>query len=654
MGFTVTHSYSDDFVNLMEHLGTKYGKKIFDLDGIGLQLDFNAFRENFFGVSVAADGSVDPNANVDDVSPITFTAEFSKPSERLDSYYVLYSELLNITSKQVADEIIEHQLIGDIYINDMHGISSRKPYCFNYATFDVLTMGLPMVNKIVSLPPKHLLAFRSQLEQFITIASNSTLGATGMADLLISMSFYMRHILDTKSDAHFHFATEEDCWEYFRQTLISFIYTMNQPMRANQSPFSNVSIYDRAFLENLVADIIFPDGTRPDVDLIMQMQDVYIDTMNDEMARTPITFPVTTLCLSTEDGEIKDPEFLEKVSPKAIEYGFLNVYMGSSSTLSSCCRLRSSTKNEFFNSFGAGSSKIGSLGVVTINLPRLAYLSKDDADFEDSVKKFVRITAMVNQAKRNIIQYGIDVEKEPLYNLGFMELNKQYSTTGINGLYECLDILGHNILTEDGQDYATHLLSMINEVVDECQEKYRKPHNIEQIPGENTSIKFCRKDKYLGYDLGLEMYSNQFVPLTSDVSMLDRILIQGKLDQFMSGGSVLHLNVAEKLEDPKDFVDLVKFCAQSGVIYFAINYLLNKCENGHMTIGLADKCPTCGAEIIGKYTRVVGFLTEVSNWHKVRREKDFPNRRFYQTTNFNDTRETLVPVKKEDPEEDNV
>jgi len=648
MSYVVEHSYSDDFVNLMHALGEKYGNKIFDLDGIGSQLDFNNFRENFFGVRVVADGSVDPNANVDDISPVTFTVEFSKPSERLDSYFVLYQELLNLTSKKDADEIIERQLIGDIYINDMHGISSRKPYCFNYATFDVLTMGLPMVSKVTSLPPKHLLAFRSQLEQFITIASNSTLGATGMADLLISMSYYMRHILETKSDAHFHFVSTEDCWEYFKQTLVSFIYTVNQPMRGNQSAFTNVSIYDRAFLESLVADIIFPDGTHPDVDLIMQMQDIYIDTMNEEMERTPITFPVTTLCLSTENGIIKDEDFLKKVSPKAILYGFLNVYMGSSSTLSSCCRLRSSTKNEFFNSFGAGSSKIGSLGVVTINFPRLAYLSESDEDFETKLTHLIKITGIINQAKRNIVQAGIDSGRHPLYNLGFMDLDKQYSTTGVNGFYECLDILGHNILTEDGQDYAVHLMQLINSVIDEMQDKYHKPFNTEQIPGENTSIKFCKKDKYLGYDLGLELYSNQFVPLTSDVSMLDRIIIQGKLDKFFSGGSVLHLNVDTIIENPDDFVDLVKFCAKSGVVYFAINYLLNKCENDHMTIGLYDKCPKCGAPIIGKYTRVVGFLTEVSNWHKVRREKDFPNRRFYQNLNYNEKTETVLPVKLED------
>lgn len=646
MGYIVTHSYSDDFVNLFTSLAEKYGKKIFDLDGIGKQLDFNLFRENFFNSSVVADGSVDPNANVEDMSPVTYTFEFSKPSERLDSYFVLYQELLNTVSKQVADEVMERQLIGDIYINDMHGIASRKPYCFNYATFDVLTMGLPMVGKIVSLPPQHLLAFRSQLEQFITIASNSTLGATGMADLLISMSYYMRHILETKSDAHFHFVSEEDCWEYFKQTLVSFIYTVNQPMRGGQSPFSNVSIYDRPFLESLVADIIFPDGTTPDPDLIQKMQEVYIDTMNEELRRTPITFPVTTACISTEDGEVKDLEFVKFISEKNLENGFINIYMGDSSTLSSCCRLRSSTKNEFFNSFGAGSSKIGSLGVVTINFPRLAYLSKSDEEFEANLKHLIDITAVINNAKRSIVQQGIDIEKEPLYNLGFMELSKQYSTTGVNGFYECLDILGKNILTEDGQKYAVKIMQLMNKEIDALQDKYKTVHNIEQVPGENVSIKLNMKDKYLGYDLGLDMYSNQFIPLTSDVSMLDRILIQGKMDRWFSGGSILHLQISEKLEKAKDLEDLILFAAKSGVVYFAVNYLLNKCENLHMSVGLNSVCPKCGGKIIGKYTRVVGFLTEVSNWHKVRRIKDFPNRRFYSGVDVNNPQKTISVAEK--------
>ena len=166
------------------------------------------------------------------------------------------------------------QLNGDIYIHDFHGVAAGEPYCFNYTTYDIMTKGLPMVKKVKSLPPKYLYAFKSQLEQFTVIASNSTLGATGLADVLVVMSYYMKNILETKSDANFHFATEEDCWRYLKENLVSFIYTINQPMRANQSPFTNVSIYDKYFLEKLAGDYIFPDGSSPDIEIIQKMQDI--------------------------------------------------------------------------------------------------------------------------------------------------------------------------------------------------------------------------------------------------------------------------------------------------------------------------------------------------------------------------------------------
>ena len=171
--------------------------------------------------------------------------------------------------------------------------------------------------------------------------------------------------------------------------------------------------------------------------------------------------------------------------------------------------------------------------------------------------------------------------------------------------------------------------TILNEEIDKAQALYKAPHNCEQVPGENASIKLCAKDRYLGYDLDLDFYSNQFVPLTVETDMLNRIKIQGKLDEYFSGGSVLHLNIEEGVENYEDIVALTKFCAKAGVAYFAFNYLLNKCEDNHMSVGHRDICPICGKPIVGQYIRVVGFLTDVRFWHKVRREKDFPNRVFY-------------------------
>lgn len=634
MGYVIEFSYEDDFVELMNSLKKKYGEGIFDLDGIGKQLDLNAFGKGFFTSKVTADASVDPNSNVDDTSIITYNIESNKSQLRLDSYYMLWDAMKkNNVPKEVREEIMELQINGGIYINDFHGISSSSPYCFNYSTLDVLYQGLPMVKKITSVAPKHLLAFKSQIEQFVVIAANSTLGATGMADLIISMSYYMKHILETKSDAHVHFVSEEDCYEYYKQQVTSVIYTFNQPQRGNQSPFTNVSIYDHPFMESICEGIVFPDGSTPDLDLIDKLQDLFLDVMNEELERTPITFPVVTACVSVENKRPKDLDFLRKMVEKNLKYGFINFYFGSTATLSSCCRLRSNTNNEFFNSFGAGSTKIGSLGVVTINFPRLAYLARDKDDFEQNLRKLVQYTGIINEAKRALVRHRISTGHMPLYSLEFMEEQKQYSTTGVNGFYECLQLLDVPLDSEEGQAYAVRIMKILNEEIDKMQQLYKAPHNCEQVPGENSSIKLCKKDKYLGYDIGVELYSNQFIPLTYPTDILNRIKIQGLLDEYFSGGSVLHLNIEEEITDVDSEVDLLLYCIKSGVIYTAICYLLNQCENSHMTVGHLAKCPICGAKIIGKYQRVVGFLTCVEFWHEVRRTIDFPNRVFYNNLN---------------------
>lgn len=624
-------TYDQEFDDLMMYLRSKYPQKLFDLDGIGEQTDMSKFSKKFFASNTTADASVDANANVDDISVIAYSTELPKPFFRLNSYYILWKELKRLYGHKTANEIVEMQLTGDIYIHDFHGIGAGMPYCFNYSTYDIMTKGLPMVKKIKSSPPKHLYAFKSQLEQFTVLASNSTLGATGLADMLIVMSYYVKNILNTKSDAHFTFLNEEDCWKYIRENLISFIYTVNQPMRANQSPFTNISIYDNEFLKELVNDYLFPDLSKPDIKIIKRLQEIYIDIMNKEQERTPITFPVTTACFSVNDnGDIKDQEFLKFIAEKNKKFGFINIYIGKSSTLSSCCRLRSDKTNEYFNSFGSGSSKIGSLGVVTVNFPRIAVKSKGDIfTFMKELERCVDVSTKVNNAKRYIVKKRINNGNHPLYTLGFMSLEKQYSTTGVNGLNEAIEIMGYNILEFNGQDFALKVINKINEINDKTSKKYGSPHNCEQIPAEGTSIKLADKDKLLKYQDKYDIYSNQFIPLITNADLLDRIKLQGLFDSHFSGGAIAHINVDTKINDTILIENLIKSCAKMGVVYFAINYNLQECENGHMSVGNNKKCSICEGKIINNYTRVVGFLTNVKNWHKTRREQDYPNRQWY-------------------------
>lgn len=627
-------SYEQEFDDLLMYLRSKYQKELFDADGIGEQLDLCKFSKRFFAknTSTTADASIDANANVDDISVISYTNELKKPFERINSYYMLWKEMRREFNLELANKVVEMNLIGDIYINDFHGVGGGLPYCYNYSTYDIMTNGLNMVKKIHCEPPKYLSAFKSQLEQFVTIASNSTLGACGLADLLVVMSYYVKNILNTKSDAHYHFANEEDCWNYIDDKLTSFIYTINQPMRGNQSPFTNISVYDKEFLTKLSNDYIFPDGSMPDIDITQKLQILFLDIMNREYERTPITFPVTTACFSVDDyGNLLDKDFVKLIAEKNLKYAFINIYIGKSSTLSSCCRLRSEQGNEYFNSFGSGSSKLGSLGVCSINLPRLAIKSKQNEQiFMEQLKEIVEICAKINHTKRKIVQKRINNGNHPLYTLGYIDINTQYSTAGVNGFNEAIYYLGKNILEQEGIDLGLRIINAINETNDKMQKRFKSPHNCEQVPGENLSIKFATKDKILKYQNEFDLYSNQFIPLIVNADLLDRIKLQGIFDKHFSGGAICHLNIENEITYADEMVKLIEACANQGVVYFAINYELNKCENNHMTVGRNDKCTICGAEITDKFMRVVGFLTNVNNWHEVRRKKDFPNRQFYK------------------------
>lgn len=635
MSFKIEVGFHPEFTKLWDSLKEQYGQEIFDMDGVGKQLDVAHFSREFFtNKTTVADVSIDGNANVTDNGVVAYSTELVKPYEKLNSYFKLWDVARKQFGIEVANDMVKCNIVGDIYINDFHGVGAGKPYCFNYSTYDIMTNGLSTVDKIKSLPPKHLYAFKSQVEQFITIASNSTLGATGLADLLIVMAFYVENIMENGyRDAHFKLASEEDAWAYIKETLISMIYTLNQPMRGNQSPFTNISIYDDEFLKSLAEDYIHPTkGTPVNLDVVRELQMLFVDIMNEELERTPITFPVTTACFAIDDNkEIKDQEFLRTVARKNLKFGFINMYLGKSSTLSSCCRLRSDMINDYFNSFGAGSTKIGSLGVATVNYARLGLRFRGDkVGYMKEVKRLVTLCFQINFTKRIIVEDRIKNGYNNLYTHGYLDINKQYLTNGVNGFNETIELMGFDPLSNEGVAFGLEVLATINSVNNALGKEYDVPVNVEQIPAENTSIKLVNKDTLLGYNKGeYELYSNQFIPLTTQADMLDRIRLQGEYDAEFSGGSILHLNVDTEIRDEQFIIDLLVSCAKMGVVYVAINYNLQMCKEGHMSIGKGSKCNICGAEITQNYTRVVGFLTNTKNWHKVRRTVDYPNREFY-------------------------
>jgi len=504
----------------------------------------------------------------------------------------------------------------------------KQHNCFNFSTYDIMTQGLPFVTKIESKPPKHLSSFIGQLIHFTVYASNSTLGAVGLADMLIVASYYVNKMFVDNPTV-----PKAYLWSQIKQELQSFIFSCNQPFRGGiQSGFYNISIYDDIFLAKMCEEYVFPDGEKPDKELIKKLQIMYIDLMNETLSSTSVTFPITTACFAIDDNKnILDTKFLKLIAEKNQEWGFIYVYAGKTSTLSSCCRLRSDTENEYFNQFGAGGTKIGSLGVVTLNIPRLAIRANGNRDkFFELLRNRAELAIRINNVKRHILTKRIEDGRAPLYDYGFMLINKQYSTTGAIGFNEACKFMGMDILEEEGQTFVTDIINQINALNDVASKKYGAPHNCEQVPAENSAIKIAKKDKLLGYQDSIDLYSNQFIPLTVNADLLDRIKIQGLFDSKMSGGAVVHLNVETRISQPKLIEDLINTAVKCGVVYHAINYNLQRCSNGHMSVGLGEKCSICGADITDNFTRVVGFLTNIKNWHKVRREDDYPNREFYK------------------------
>jgi ribonucleoside-triphosphate reductase len=623
------YSYPDEFKNLINSIQKKYkDTDLLELDGIGKQLDFNEFSRKFFNkneVTSTSDISIDANANVEDVTVLQYNSEITKPIHRLNSYFLLWKYARQLFNAEIAEKMVSANLSKEIYINDFH--LWNLAYCFNFSAMDVVCCGLPFTKKVKSLAPNNLSSFMGQMINFITYAGNNIAGAVGLSDLLICASWYVEKLRREYKNIDKNYLDKQ-----IKQEIQSFIYSVNQPFRGGlQSFFLNLTIFDDIFLTKLCDEYIFPDGKKVSMDTVKELQEIYVNLMNEILSISPATFPITTAAFAVdEDKKIKDINFLKFMAKNNMKYGFMNIYAGKTSTICSCCRLKSDTNNEYFNNFGSGSAKIGSIGVVTINLPRIAYHSKSREDFLERVQELTELASKINHTKRHIIKKRVDNGYYPLYSLGYMNLKRQYSTCGLVGINETCEVMKCDILTKEGQEFVTDILDIINKVNSIQEKKYKYPHNVEQVPAENSAIKLALADKELGYNTKYSIYSNQFIPLTTNADILERMKLQGLFDKHMTGGAICHLNIVDEIKDEKFMEKLIKQVIEVGVIYFAINYNLQECKNSHLTVGKSNKCSICGENIINNYSRVVGFLVNTKNFHKVRREKEYPERQFYK------------------------
>lgn len=671
-GYLVRLSYEDEFVDLMSKLKSKYHSKIFEIQGLANEnLDINAFSKSFFGKAASknvAGISVDPNSNISEMNVAQWTYEHPKGISRLNSLYLMWDYIKKCYSKEEADEVIEAILNGSIFVNDGHQF--ERPYCFGFDLSVLCEQGLNFFKGLMPIKaPKRADSFVDLLIQATAYLSNQIAGATSYPTLFVNFDWYLKKDLGDDYVKHLTSVDVENDVAYkVRNYFQKLIYSWGFPFRGSQSPFVNVSVFDRGFLNSLFgltesggAKYVNPDGSAPDIDSIYILQKYFYEYFDSIFGVEGIfTFPVTTLAISIKEETVEkdgkqltkstylDPEFVDWVCKVYPNKCIANIYVGQPNSFSSCCRMKNDYEKmdkahkEYQNSFGVGGISLGSSRVSGLNFPRIAFEVKRDlgdvsdiknVDVASYIIKYLKLCRKVLVAHRVLMESHIKAGAFPLYTSGWIDLDKQYITYGFIGAYEFLDILGLDITTDEGAGYLIDTLKLIEDKTSEWAHEDKLVSNLEQIPGESMAVRLASIDKILGYNTNysVDLYSNQYVPLINDVSLYTRFEVQGKMDRLTSGGSILHLNVHDGANlSPTHIKKFINSALQTGTTYFAVNRVFVKCENDHMAISNNGACPICKGKIIEMFTRVVGFIVPVKSWSPLRQQKDYPNRVFYQ------------------------
>lgn len=301
------------------------------------------------------------------------------------------------------------------------------------------------------------------------------------------------------------------------------------------------------------------------------------------------------------------------------------------------CRLLSDTTklNAFINSIGGTALSIGSVKVNTINLMRIALESEhDEKKYLKLLEKRAVLCCKALDVVRYIIKRNVEKGLLPNYQDGGIEMDKQYNTIGILGLFEAIEEFGYTYVdefgctyyTDKGIEFASKIFDVLNKVKDNFTTEYSL--NIESVPAERAAVILCQKDNVL-YDKNDKfIYSNQWIPLSTKCTIAEKLRLSSILDVKCSGGSIAHINLEANFPNTDVAWDMLNMIARSGVIYFAFNTRINECKNHHGFVG-TDVCPVCSEEVYDTYVRIVGYLVPTRSFSKDRL-KEFNIRKWYE------------------------
>lgn len=620
-----------NFTTSFNKMCEKYGEDFEKINGFAdSNLNLSTFIDNFIDSNNTANATIDANANVQSKDICNLINEIPKPFLKLLGYNKLFYEAQKKYGINFAREIIEADWRGDIFIHNASDISLRS-YCFNYDLEQLTTKGMFFIPNIKTEPAKHLTTFCDHLLEFVSWVSNRQSGASGIANTLMWLFWFW--INDVEQG---HYLKNP---EYYRdQCFQKVIFDLNMPyLRIAQAAYTNFSIYDRTYCKEMFGGMIYPDG-KLFIDYIEQFIDfekAFLNKLSEMRELNCFTYPVLTDCLVYRNGKFEDEEFARWCSDHNMKWADANFLISPDTTsAASCCRMLSQTNKlkGIANSIGGSSLDIGSVSIITMNMAGYAAQSKTIEEFFDILTKNVHLIIKTNDIIRHIIKRNIEKGLLPNYSFSLMKLDKQYSTIGINGLWEAVkkfglakqDENGYWSYTEDGINFAASVLDKINAIKDSYNFNYSI--NVEQAPMENGAIKLATKNKLL---YGTEDYitANQWIALKDKATIAERAKIAGVLDKKCQGGCIMHAQIDAPFNNSETAWKVLNFIASQGVIYFAFNLKINIDDNDHSFT--TKTCPICGSEPTDTYERIVGYMVRTSSWSEGRKreleERDWMN-----------------------------
>ena len=618
-----------NFTTKFNQLSNEYGTEMARLNGFAdEQLSWTDFLDNFVSKQTVADATIDSNANIGTKDICSLEAEMGKPHNKLLAFNKIYHELNEKYGFKTANEWLQNEWDGHFYLHDAAS-TTYKPYCYAYDLERLVTEGLYFIDTFNNQPPKHLVTYTDFVGEFVSWASNRTSGACGLPSFLIYSFYFWKKDVDNN-----YYVLDPET--YRDQEFQRIIYKLNQPyLRVNQSAFTNFSIFDRSYLESIFGGKEFPDGTFiiDYIDDILEYQKAFMNVCSKIRSENMMTFPVLTFSLLRDgNGKFVDEEFAKWCCKHNMKWADSNFFISDDiASLSNCCRLLSDVKElGYFNSIGGTSLEVGSIKVNTINLARLAYENKK-ADYLEALEEKVYLCLQVLDIIRDIIRRNVEKGLLPNYTHKLINMDSQYSTIGIIGVYETLqkyrmvkkDDFGYTFYSDSGINFAKSIFDSINK----AKEKFIEDNdikysiNIEQIPGERAASILMEKDKFFypkeKYELPL--YGNQWIPLGIKTSIDEKIKLSAILDKACNGGSIAHINIDAPFNNFDTAWKMLNKVADAGVVYFAFCTRISACKNNHGFYG--DVCPICGNEKVTTYQRVVGFLTPEKTYSKERKEE---------------------------------